>query len=324
MKNLRFVLFAMVLALFIPFAQAQYNPKNFDVNQNTVVAVSGLKMRSRPSLKGKVISKIPFGETIDIIDTKHHGHDTLASNYKVYFSNDEFYEPILSGFWVKTRYEGEEGYVFNAFLYYDYDKSAPTFNKKTALLFEGSSCYDNLHYRPDWHWYGIFEKEGIQYLEKVKLDLLVEESEFEGLLTITTDKEQASLFIIGSPRPLKERRLFFSEYLGTGTTIYRGGEMTEQVLKDAALEIRDQEGEDYPLIVAIGSQGEQQILNPEEPYLNYSTKIQWFGDLDGDGKMDYLIEFGDKTSRNVLFLSTKAGAGQLVAPVGAYFSGYCC
>ncbi len=323
MKNLRFVLFAMVLALFIPSAQAQYNPLNFDTNQNTVVAVNGLKMRSRPSLQGKIINKIPYGEKVEIIDVNHHGHDTLASNYKVYFGDDESYEPLLSGYWVKARHEGEEGYVFSGFLYYNNSTDTP-YNKKTALLFEGSNCYDNLHYRPDWHWYGLFEKEGVQHLEKVKLDFLVEESDFGGLLTITTDKERASLFIIGSPRPLKERRLFFSEYLGTGTTIYRGGEMTDEVLKDAALEVREQEGEDYPLIVAMGSQGEQQVLNPEDPYLNDRIKVQWFGDLDGDGKMDYLIEFGEKSSRNILFLSTKAAEGQLVAPVGAYFSGYCC
>ena len=39
--------------------------------------------------------------------------------------------------------------------------------------------------------------------------------------------------------------------------------MQKKVLKDAALEVIDQEGEDNPLVVAIGSRGERQILNPE-------------------------------------------------------------
>lgn len=323
MKNLRIVLAAWIVFLGYTFVSAQYDPKIFDVNQNTVVAVNGLKMRTKPSLKGKVISKIPYGEKVDIVDPMLTGLDTLDSNYKVYYTEEDYYEPLLSGYWVKARYDGEEGFVFSGFLFYQFEQERK-YNKKVALLMEGGNCFDNLHYRPDWYWYGIYEEDGVHRLEKIAIDLLVEESELGPMMVVTTNKMKPSLFIIGTPQPLGEKRLFFSEYLGGGQSIYRGGEVEDNVLLKAALTVEDEEEDYHAKLIAIGRNGEQQVLNPEEPYYAYPITVQWYGDIDGDGKMDYLINFGEKNSKSILFLSSKAAPGQLVAPVGAYFSGYCC
>lgn len=323
MKNLRFVLVAWITLFVYSLSFGQYDPLHYDLGQNTVVAVNGLKLRTKPSLNSKVIDKVPYGEQLEITESSHYGHDTLASDYKVYYSDEEFYQPVLSGYWVKARYDGQEGYVFSGFLYYRFE-GEKQYNRKTALLYEGSNCYDNLHYRPDWHWYGLYEVEGVHRLEKVKLDLLVEESDLGPLLTVTTDKEKPSMFIIGSPRPLTERRLFFSEYMGTGLSIWRGGEMDEKTLKAASLEVVKGEEEYQTQLIAVGSTGERQVLNPAEDFFSAPITLEWFGDLDGDGRMDYLVNFGEKSARSVLFLSSRAEAGQLVAPEGAYFSGYCC
>ncbi len=325
MKNLQIIL-ALLLSFSFTTLFAQYNPNdNYDIDQNTVVAVNGLKLRSKPSLRGKVIDKIPFGQSLEIISSNHYGHDTLASDYRIYYaeSQGEYYEPLLSGYWVKARYDGQEGYVFSAFLYHHFNADRD-YNQKIALLTEGGNCYDNLHYRPDWHWYGLYDIDGVHQLRKVKLDLFVEETELGPFLTIATQQNRASLFIVGSPRPLQEGRLFFSEYTGHGTSIYRGGEVDEKALQDAALEVMAGEGEDYPLLVALGRDGQKQVLNPEESYFGYPSALLWYGDLDGDGELDYLINYGEESSETILYLSSKAKPGQLVAPVGAYFSGYCC
>ena len=303
--------------------QAQYDPGYYDIDQNTVIAVNGLKLRTKPSLRGKVIGKIPYGQQVEILQPRHYGHDTLASDYRIHYSPEQSYEPVLSGYWVKVAHDGQEGYVFSAYLYYHY-ATEEDYNRKTALLLEGGNCRDNLHYRPDWHWYGLYEEDGVHRLQKVQLDLFAEESELGPFLTVTTNQPRPSLFIVGSPRPLAERRLFFSEYMGHGASIYMGGELEEDFLKAAALEIVDSEGENMPQLIALGSQGERQVLNPEERYFGYPSSLLWYGDLDGDGEMDYLIHYGEESSQTVLYLSSKAKAGQLVAPVGVYFSGYCC
>ncbi|MEL6635879.1 MAG: SH3 domain-containing protein [Bacteroidota bacterium] len=324
MKNLAFFL-ALLLSSCSTVLLAQYDPyDHYDTDQNTVVAVNGLKLRSKPSLRGKVIDKIPFGQRIEILGERHYGRDTLASDYRIYYAeSEEYYEPLLSGHWVKARYDEQEGYVFSAFLYHRFDADQE-YNQKIALLTEGGNCYDNLHYRADWHWYGLYEVEGVHQLRKVKLDFFVEETELGPFLTITTQQNRASLFIVGSPRPLSEGRLFFSEYTGHGTSVYRGGEIDEAAFRRAALEIVRSEGEEYPQLVARGRDGRGQVLNPLERYFGYPLSLLWYGDLDGDGQVDYLINYGEESSETILYLSGQAQSGQLVAPVGAYFSGYCC
>ena len=75
------------------------------------------------------------------------------------------------------------------------------------------------------------KSKAFKHLEKVNLDLLVEESELGLLLTHTTDKAKTFAIYHWFATTFDERRLIFSQYLGAGTTIYRGGEIAEKSIE---------------------------------------------------------------------------------------------
>lgn len=69
-----------------------------------VTAMSGLSVRSYPSLKGKRIGKIPYLNTVEII----------KKTIKPLSIKDE--GKVISGFWVKVKYKNRQGYVFDGFI----------------------------------------------------------------------------------------------------------------------------------------------------------------------------------------------------------------
>ena len=103
MKNLICIL---VFATSSLIANANITP---DPIQSNVLAFSGLKIRTAPGLDGQVLKVIPFGETVNIIES------------------DENIETIewMEGSWIKIEHQGTEGSVFDGFLS---DLPVPTFN----------------------------------------------------------------------------------------------------------------------------------------------------------------------------------------------------
>lgn len=70
----------------------------------SVVAGSGLKMRTTPSLESQVIKVIPFGDTVyEVLD---------SMTVEVVSDRIEWME----GEWIKIEHMGDQGYVFNGFL----------------------------------------------------------------------------------------------------------------------------------------------------------------------------------------------------------------
>jgi len=65
-----------------------------------VIALSGVKMRTAPSLSAKLVKIVGYGEEIHIIDT-------VQGIQRIEW---------LEGHWVKGKVDGREGYVFNGFL----------------------------------------------------------------------------------------------------------------------------------------------------------------------------------------------------------------
>lgn len=67
-----------------------------------VVANSGLKLRVSPELSGEVISIIPFGEAVEVLENNEETN-TQVLNY-------------VSGQWLLVNYDGQTGYVFDGYL----------------------------------------------------------------------------------------------------------------------------------------------------------------------------------------------------------------
>ncbi len=75
-----------------------------ELKMMSVVAGSGLKMRTAPKLSAQTIKVIPFGDMVfEVIDT---------SMTEVHKDRIEWME----GEWIKVEHMGDQGYVFNGFL----------------------------------------------------------------------------------------------------------------------------------------------------------------------------------------------------------------
>lgn len=95
MKNLKQIL-AIVMVVSTAFATAQQNAY--------VAAESGLSLRDQPDVNGKMISKLAYGQAIDVLETTDQKLVVLDGGKKV------------SGEWVKVETRNHIGYVFNGYL----------------------------------------------------------------------------------------------------------------------------------------------------------------------------------------------------------------
>jgi len=118
MKNLICILIISLTAMGL---SATTTPEPITKN---VVAFSGLKLRIAPGLEQQVISVIPYGEKVELIEETDI---TLSVEW-------------LEGKWIKVNYEGDEGYIFDGFLtdlpipYYDFELSQNDLQLSYPLL----------------------------------------------------------------------------------------------------------------------------------------------------------------------------------------------
>jgi len=131
--------------------------------------------------------------------------------------------------------------------------------------------------------------------------------------------------------PVTKRRVWVGEKYSFSfnekTYIFRGDGNTiksEMAHTDDGLERWD-EVKNYKLYLSEEGKAEQLILAIPTFEHNF-MKILWIGDLDGDGKPDFILD----TSRHyeeetvLLFLSSKAGSGEIVRIVASSSYGFAC
>lgn len=104
MKNIIYILIISFLSSSFIFKNEQIIG---DSSNYHVMALSGLKMRDLPNLKGKKILTIPYNGEVELIDTGENYGELTIQELK------DFY---IKGEWVKVRYDGKEGFVFNGYL----------------------------------------------------------------------------------------------------------------------------------------------------------------------------------------------------------------
>ena len=326
MKNLIVIILSVIFAITL---NAQDSNNHYDNRQNKVIATTGLNLRSAPSLKSAKVGLVPFGKSVNIVGEQHYGKESLGKPYKIYHTEGEVFEPEVEGYWVKAEYEGLEGYLFSAYLDYDMQEESDVFNKNVSILFEGIDCANNLKYNPYWNWYGLYEEEGKMVLKKVNLSFFRLEYEMGGY-GIATNIDKPSLFLIGSQKAFPKSILdgqYFSPYEAKGSLydFSASGEINEELLATTSVEMFMSRSNELNAILAINNEeGFRQILNPSQLHLSMPMGIVWQGDIDGDGKEDYIIHYGEESSQTVLYLSSFAKKGQIVRPVAAWYSGYCC
>lgn len=306
-----------------------------------VISTTGLNFRAEPFTRAEIVGKIGYGEEVVVIEKLKETIYTLNSKYGRY-SEEKSYEIPIKGYWVKATYQGEIGYLFSGYL-------APTqedswqpkskyldFNQDYFLLFELGNCWYNFPESNDYYWYGFFinnDKNGD--FKRINPSFYV--SEDDGAIGemssfyVFSNELSYPIFIIGSKKELREKMNISK----SNFNLFDNYEYTydPKILNKRMVDagIVYQKSEKYPHGETFVKSPNGKLYSMGTSRLNLSNIHEHFfdnivfkGDIDNDEIDDYILRFGDKSSQTVLFLSTAAKEGELVAPVAVYFSGYCC
>lgn len=332
MKNLNNQTFITFLFLYISIQSfGQFEKMRIDTNQNVVISPNGLSIRSQPNLKSKKLGVVPFGKKVKIEEDKNYGWDTIGHYDFVWGGSINSNFPI-TGHWVKVKYKNIQGFMFGAYLYNapfrrNYEsETMQKLNNDFALFYPGVNCYLNINFQKNMNWYGIYKEDGVYHLKETSISFFKTYSEATGEISdfgISTSDNRSLLFIIGSKKPLKEKILEGEEWERFSFSFFQYKEEDFEKIKKYGLEIKKVDNQSgFSIQLTQGSKS--QILNPKEMGIAHAMSIQWAGDLDDDGQLDFIFHYGEKNGQTILYLSSEAKNGDIVKPMAAYFSGYCC
>ena len=284
----------------------------------SVQAPSGLKLRLGPSTSSQHLVTVPL-DSVVLACTKTFGALQVSDT---------------RGFWRFVHYKQHEGFMYDGFLRpvnlstADSLKDAKRASSSSAtvqppapisftLAMETYNyCGDHDQLDPSLHWYGIYPPEQGKTaftLERIRLELVLLSTGANGLMEfdVRTDREQKSLFLIGTNQPLDRGDLLYlpsvwqnelpvTMYPGMETTVFArsvaedpknlkmqafgavlpGTEDKCPSLVDHQIHIRtigpmDQRTQDIaPLLQTTDACAPPELI--------------WFGDLNGDGWADAL------------------------------------
>ncbi|MEP7197619.1 MAG: hypothetical protein ABI851_13955 [Saprospiraceae bacterium] len=143
-------------------------------------------------------------------------------------------------------------------------------------------------------------------------------------MIISASKNDSLSFIIGS----KNGRLSKGEVLlGRSINLYSFSNkdpIKKSDLDKASVELIEKKDDKTwrPSELYLINGEKRQLLN--RPEYDYPDKIEFIGDLDGDLKDDFIIQYGDTRGIIILYLTTKARPGNLIEQVAMFFASYCC
>lgn len=328
------------------YAQSECHP--IGPGKARVIAIGGLNLRSAPRQASLRIGSAPYGAYLEVMESKESKDCNEGVLQPVTMSFSAFSDEIQddrtyarNGCWVRVRYNNQVGYMLDSYLL-NLESESPTdidvdslgLSAKYYLGFPGSNCVVNTPSDDNLNWYGIFQSRPTESasVESIKLSQFFHRGENDNHVTIASPSREL-FFIIGSKKKLPANRPI--DYFDRGATEFYAGDDFDGLRNNTVLEkqyglklvLPDAEQfEDAwtakPLTLT--RNGKTQLLNPENLGLQGPISLIWAGDLDVDGKSDFVIQYGEKPGVMLLYLSSEAGKDELVRAVAAYMVTYCC
>lgn len=111
-----FLAVSFLLCLLSPLLMGQKTP--FAPNVQYVWAPAGLNMRMEGAIHGNVVTKIPYGERVEMLGIGGMDMDLILAHEQVFTEDVRGDTYTLSGHWIKVKYEGQTGFVFDGYLGY--------------------------------------------------------------------------------------------------------------------------------------------------------------------------------------------------------------
>ncbi len=280
-----------------------------------MVIASSLRLRVEPDAQSGVLATIPNGEFV--------AHISSLQPDKLLEVNG------LKGYWMKVRYQQQEGFVFSAYL-----------SGKYVLLSEGAILQNAPVVK---HWYGVYYTETGEILRTigVRFDTVKYDDGAFAHLVLKTNQKDTPIFVIGLNKPLPSRQTgVWAATVGAlwndPSPIRAGDQIALPIGRDRngfippyyyllatgsyELESWGFTQKDFRLFVAdnYSRYKVRQELTHILPGIE-SFKPVWAGDLDQDGKPDLILECTTFNAvQDVLLLSSEAGPDELLRPVAVY------
>ena len=329
----------------------------------TVIASSGLKLRATPDQKGEVLSVAPFGAQVLVDTTVRHGNerisiqpkarrDTLGMFNQYAAWNGTAMETIRQlhiGYWWSVRYKGKRGYMFSGFLANKEELGTdyyPELNEQWRVMAIGGNACASTHIdlKKNWFWYGLFRTSSGKYdlrgvqLRYVVADYSDEQGHYDLLqrevVILVADVPEQPVFLIGKREKWTEHAQISGEeaypVAGKGSTfIGKDNAPNATLLRSYGVIVERTTDNHYPShFLSLGDQqGKRQKLTLHYPGQDYSqppSELLWAGDLDGDGRNDYLFNTSGEIGAEMLYLSTQAKKGEIAGLVAVMWHWYCC
>lgn len=320
----KFLIFLILLVPIVPIIGQ--NSNTIDIKRtSSVISTTGINLRDSPGLDSKILTKLSFGSEINIIENNYYGIDTIGKSI-VYYDNRKT-EQLIIGNWVKVKYGNYEGFLFDPYLSLKADikrikniDSELELNKDYILLFPGDNCVNNFWSIENLNLIGCYKHGDGFNLKKVKLSYYVgwadtttsdNKSDYGRANNIWTQDNKDLLFILGSKKNIKEGKVSGKYNLSAANNFDEFDKL--EIVGDF---------ESSKLV--LNNSSKKQILHFSKDNSFYPSYVVWEGDLDLDGKLDYIIHYGEKSSRTYLYLSSEANNEEIVKPVAVFISGYCC
>ena len=292
--------------------------EEIDIKANYVIA-SALRLRVSPNKGAKILINIPFGSRIEYLTNQCYNSDTtLVSLY-----GDDY---AVAGSWVYVKYNNIKGFVLNSYLsYYDKPSIEPNdLNNEYLVLFPGCDCNFNIHNVTRWNFYGFYKTENDSLkIRKIKINYISDYEDYTCPLILYTADNLNLEFIIGSKEEMfKDESTIFNKSV---EILYNENEkQLAKELRKVGLTLLDHSNKtrDDFFELIYSDENKKQKINLKGFAL--PTRIKFIGDLDNDGKNDFIISYGETAGPTILYLSSKANENDLLKMVASFFSSYCC
>ncbi len=286
-----------------------------------VIAKSGLNYRKSP--KGEVLGKFEYGENLKIIE-----HSNIFESI-----NDK--NKLIKGEWVGVNINKNTVYTFSGYLS-DKEPTLQYQNKKDLYKILLPSTYrdyenDNPADYLNKNWIALFKEGSKYYTNKANYKIELGESECSGTSTKTIKTENKTLLFIKDSNikydEIYHQKIDKNKIWPKEVVVFKYNNIDYKIRAEGKFispeKTLSKKGSDfyadvknYKLYISTNNNNESLFLE-EESFKDTFVEILFVGDIDSDGKLDFIFQANRdyEEERVILFLSSYATKKEIIKKI---------